>query len=71
MQAPIANRSAQWDGVERELEFAARGLEARSFVGRPLEGAAPAASIHYRVFDAEGDKLHEAREASSCSPGCA
>ncbi len=60
-QAPIVNRFASWDGVERELEFSARGLEARGFVGTPLEGAAPAASLHIAVFDAQGDKIHEAK----------
>jgi len=60
-EARISNRRASWDGVSRELEFAARGMAARSLVSTPLEGAAPAASIHVAVFDADGDKLHEAR----------
>jgi hypothetical protein len=61
-EARIAKRSARWDGVERELEFEARGLAARSLLANtPLEGAAPAASIHVTVFDAQGDKLHEAQ----------
>jgi hypothetical protein len=63
-QARIAKRSASWDGVERELEFefGERVLEARSLVANtPLEGAAPAASIHVAVFDAQGEKLHEGR----------
>jgi len=60
-EARIANREARWDGVSRELEFAARGLAARNLVSTPLEGAAPAASFHVAAFDADGDKLHEAR----------
>ena len=60
-EAPISNRSARWDGVERELEYEARGLEARSLAATPLEGAAPAASLHIVVFDAKGEKLHEAK----------
>ena len=61
-QAPIANRSASWDGVERELDFEARGLEARSLVSAtPLEGAAPAASLHVAVFDAQGNKILDAK----------
>jgi hypothetical protein len=60
-EAPISNRSARWDGVERELEFEARGLEARRLAAAPLEGAAPAASLHVAVFDAKGEKLHEAQ----------
>ena len=60
-EAPISNRSARWDGVEREVEFEAQGFEARTLAATPLEGAAPAASLHIVVFDAKGEKLHEAR----------
>lgn len=60
-EATIANRSASWDGVEREIDFEARGLEARSFVSIPLEGSAPAASLHVAVFDANGDKILDAK----------
>lgn len=60
-EAPIANRSASWDGVEREIDFEARGIEARGFVSIPLEGAAPAASLHVAVFDANGDKILDAK----------
>jgi hypothetical protein len=61
-EARITRRSAHWDGVEHELEFEARGLQARSLAAHtPLEGAVPAASIHVAVFSAQGDKLHEAQ----------
>ncbi len=60
-EAQISNRAARWDGVHRELEFAARGLEARNLAATPLEGVAPAASLHVAVFDAKGEKLHEAK----------
>lgn len=60
-EATIANRSASWDGVEREIDFETRGLEARGFVSIPLEGAAPAASLHVAVFDANGDKILDAK----------
>ena len=60
-EAHILNRSARWDGIERELEFEARGLEARGLASTPLKGAAPGASIHVVVFDAKGEKLHEAQ----------
>ncbi len=60
-EARISNRSARWDGVERELDFEARGLEAWNLDTTPLQGAAPAASIHVAVFDAKGEKLHEAQ----------
>ena len=60
-EALISNRSARWDSVERKLDFEARGLEARNLDTTPLQGAAPAASIHVAVFDAKGEKLHEAQ----------
>jgi hypothetical protein len=60
-EAQIANRSARWDGVERELEFEADGLAARNLASTPLEGAAPAATLHVAVFDAKGEKLHEGK----------
>lgn len=70
-EATISNRSARWDGVERKLEFEARGLETWRRAGQgletwqpahvPLEGVAPAASLHVAVFDAQGEKLHEAQ----------
>jgi hypothetical protein len=60
-EARIADRSASWDGVERELEFEPGGPEARRVAAdTPLEGVAPAASLHVAVFDASGEKLHEA-----------
>lgn len=60
-EARITSHSAHWDGVERELEIEALGRAARILAGAPLEGSAPAASIHVAAFDALGDKLHEAR----------
>ena len=39
-----------------------RGLEARTIAGETqLEGTAPAATLHVAVFDAKGEKLHEAK----------
>lgn len=58
-KAPISFRTARWDGVEREIEIEARGEAVRSVAG-PLEGVAPAVSLHVAVFDERGDKLHEA-----------
>lgn len=61
-EAPLANRTARWDGVERELEFENQGLEARTIAGETqLEGTAPAATLHVAIFDAKGEKLHEAK----------
>ena len=58
-KASISNRSARWDSVERTLELEVRGLETDDLPETPLEGAAPAASIHVAVFNARGEKLHE------------
>ncbi|MDJ0851822.1 MAG: hypothetical protein QNK04_25875 [Myxococcota bacterium] len=61
-EARISNRTARWDGVVRDLEFDIEGLEARTLASStPLEGVAPAASLHVAVFDAAGEKLHEAQ----------
>lgn len=60
-EALIANRAVYWDGVERELEFLARGIQARNLVSTPVEGAAPAASLHIVAFDADGAEIHEGR----------
>ncbi len=60
-EARISNRFARWDGVKRAVEFEGGGLASWSLVATPLEGAAPAASLHVAVFDANGDKLHEAQ----------
>ena len=60
-EAPIEGRSARWDGVERELEFELRGEGAQRLVEEtPFEGVAPAASLHVVVFDAKGERVHEA-----------
>ena len=60
--APILGRRAEWDGVERDVEFEVHGFEARSIVaGVPLEGTAPAASLHAVVLNAQGERLQEGR----------
>lgn len=56
-EARIAERSAKWDGVERPIEVEAPG---KLPAGVPLEGAAPAASLHVVVLDAQGNQIHEA-----------
>jgi hypothetical protein len=59
-QAPILEKSARWDGVERDVEVEAVDLAIREAVEDvPLEGAAPAASLHAVVLDARGNKLQE------------
>jgi len=56
-EAPVEGRTARWDGVERPLEIDSKE---RLPADLPLEGVAPAASLHVVVLDAEGGKLQEA-----------
>jgi len=59
-EAPILEKTASWDGVERAVEIEAIDIEARKVAEDiPLEGAAPAASLHAVVLDADGNKLQE------------
>lgn len=59
-EAPILDKTASWDGVEREVEIEAVDREVRtSTASTALEGAAPAASLHVAVLDSEGFKLQE------------
>jgi hypothetical protein len=59
--ATISDRSARWDGIERSVDIEVRGLRDETLTEIPLEGTAPAASFHVAVFDAKGEKLHEAQ----------
>ena len=60
-EAPISERSARWDGVERELELEQRGSGVPSVADMPFEGVAPAASLHIAIFDPTGDEIHEGK----------
>lgn len=61
-EANIFGTDASWDGVERALEFEERARgDGKIPVNTVLEGAAPAASLHAVVLDAEGNKLQEAQ----------
>jgi hypothetical protein len=60
--APITERIAAWDGVERPVEVEENGPGAgRIPADALLSGLAPAASLHAVVLDANGDKLQEAQ----------
>jgi hypothetical protein len=60
--APITERIAAWDGVERPVEVEENDPGAGSIpADAPLSGLAPAASLHAVVLDANGDKLQEAQ----------
>lgn len=59
-EAAFSGTRARFDGVERELDYEAYGREAKEIAARaPVEGAAPAASLHAVVLDAQGNKLQE------------
>ena len=55
-EAQIAGRSASWDAVERTLEIEGKEQLPEDI---PLEGVAPAASLHVVVLDPQGKKLQE------------
>ena len=58
-RAAISGTHATWDGVEREVEFEEGRGAAQLPEDAPIEGVAPAASLHVVVFDAEGTQTHE------------
>jgi len=60
-EAPISERSARWDGVERPLELEKRSGNDAAVSGMPFEGVAPAASLHIAIFDSNGDEIHEGK----------
>lgn len=61
-EAPVYERMASWDGVERDVAVEAIGDDARTIAAEtPLEGAAPASSIHIVVLDSIGNKVQEAQ----------
>lgn len=57
-RATLKGTTATWDGTERTLEFDA-GPRGQPPPDLPIEGVAPAASLHIVVFDSAGTKLHE------------
>ena len=56
-EAKIEGRSASWDGVERPLRIDAKAPLPADL---PLEGVAPASSLHAVVLDPDGNRLQEA-----------
>jgi hypothetical protein len=55
-KARIQGRNAKWDGVERAIDVEAQERLPSSV---PLEGVAPAASLHAVVLDPQGNKIDE------------
>ncbi len=61
-RAALTGTKASWDGVERTIEVDAPGRGVIQVPDdAPIEGAAPAASLHAVVLDAAGNKLQETR----------
>lgn len=62
-EARISGRTAQWDQVERPVRFEGGGARADRALADQVEmnGAAPAASLHAVVLDAEGNKIQESQ----------
>lgn len=59
-KANVFEKTATWDGVERTVQVEAKSPVAREIAAdTPLEGLAPAASLHVVVLDARGNKIQE------------
>lgn len=59
-KANVIEMTAAWDGVERTVQIEAKSPAARQVAAEiPLEGVAPAASLHAVVLDARGNKIQE------------
>jgi hypothetical protein len=60
-RAALSGTKATWDGAEQTIEIDAGVRDAVIADDAPIEGAAPAASLHVVVFDAKGEKVHESQ----------
>jgi hypothetical protein len=61
-RALLSGTTATWDGAEQPLEMIdARNRVAQLPADAPIQGAAPAASLHAVVLDADGAVLQETR----------
>ena len=58
-RAIVSGTRVRWDGVERKLEIDTGPNAVELPDDAPIEGAAPAASLHVVVFDASGAQVHE------------
>jgi hypothetical protein len=58
-RATLTGTRASWDGVERKLEVDAGPHAGPVPDDAPIEGIAPAASLHVVVFDSAGNQVHE------------
>lgn len=60
-RAILSGTVARWDDTETTIAVDVVGRGAQILDDAPLEGAAPAASLHVVVFGADGGKIQEAR----------
>jgi len=61
-EAPIEQNQATWDGVTRTVRVESNSLAGTAVAEEvPLEGLAPAASLHMVVLDADGNRIQEGR----------
>src|SRR5262245_14157687 len=60
-RATLSGTVARWDDTEATIAVDVAGRSAQIPDDAPLEGAAPAASLHVVVFGADGAKIQEAR----------
>lgn len=60
-RAMVSGTKATWDGAERTIEIEAGHWDAQPPDDAPIQGAAPAASLHAVVLNAQGTKLQESK----------
>jgi hypothetical protein len=60
-RAMLSGTKATWDGAEETIAVDAGIFDARLPADAPIEGAAPAASLHVVIFDAAGEKIQESQ----------
>ena len=60
-RAALSGTRAKWDGTEQTLEIDAGAHGAPVPSDAPIEGAAPAASLHVVVLDAKGEQIQESQ----------
>jgi len=60
-RAALSGTKATWDGTEQTLEIDAGVRGAQIPADAAIEGAAPAASLHVVVLDAQGEQLQESQ----------
>jgi hypothetical protein len=60
-RAALSGTKATWDGAEQTIAIDAGVRGGNIADDAPIEGAAPAASLHVVVFDAAGEKRHESQ----------